>query len=630
MAISFVGSHVGTHAAVSAQTVNFSSLLNESGAAPTLQFGDVVFVAVENASTVNRTSAGGADVLVPSGYTGIGSHDYRDDSNDSNFRVSYKIMGGTPDASVAIPASNATTAGVAYAIYVFRGLDLNAIQDATAVVTGGIDTGIANAAAILPVTAGAWVVAFAGAAVAAGAVFTNPAGMDSTTNHFRSATITSTTNDANIGGAIFSGWTSGSFDPAAFGGSTSTNTGSWSAVTLALKPAAAAPANTVAISNNANTAVVHAGSGVYWIEKTAGSAAYDASAVSAIVLGFDFTLRLKPLVYVNDALLGVNSDPLTNNDYASIDFAFDIGSLTAASIYESGGQVVSGSSISTYWWIWRTGTTLGYGTGADLATARASPLRTTTSSANLAFDSAFFAVGTRHGVLLTKALPVLTAAAGSLALTGSSANLKAGRLLSASAGSYALGGSSAALHKGFKLAASATSFAVAGSAANLPIARGLAVSSGSYSVSGSAATMPVARYFGSASGAFALSVSDAALPVSRILGADGAAFALNGSDASSTVARLLAAQSGSFAVTPADASVGRSYVMAATSVDWVLSGLSAAFLAAYKLPVGKGAFELAQSAAKMTKDRPYLRARRNRRRDAYGPNYNRSVNVREG
>lgn len=237
MTISFVGSHVGTHAAISAQTVNFSSLLDSAGATPTVLANDMVLVAVENASTVNR----GAGALVPTGYSTINGADYRDDSNDSNFDVSYKFMGGTPDTSVDIPASNATTAGVAYAIYVFRGVDTTVWNDnGSSTTTGNINTGVANAAAVTPVTAGAWIVAFAGAAVAAGAVFTNPANMDATTNYFRSATITSTTNDANIAGAIFSGWTSGSFDPAVFGGSTSTNTGSWSAFSIALKPAALA------------------------------------------------------------------------------------------------------------------------------------------------------------------------------------------------------------------------------------------------------------------------------------------------------------------------------------------------------------------------------------------------------
>lgn len=233
MAITFIGSHVGTHASTSAQTVNFSSLRDGSGGTPTLQQNDIVYVSVENSTaTVNR----GAGALVPSGYTAAHAARYDTDSNASNFQVSYKVMGATPDTSVAIPASNATTSGVAYSIYVFRGINTTSPHDVTVVTTGGGNTGIANAAAITPVSSGAWIVAFAGAAVAAGAVFTNPAGMSTTTNHFRTATITTTTNDANIGTALYTAWASGVYDPAAFGGSTSTNTGSWSAVTIALKP----------------------------------------------------------------------------------------------------------------------------------------------------------------------------------------------------------------------------------------------------------------------------------------------------------------------------------------------------------------------------------------------------------
>jgi hypothetical protein len=236
MAITFVGSYASSHAATSAQTVAFTNLRNESNAQPTLLPDDWVYVAVENASTLNRSTAGGADVLVPAGYTGLGTHDYRDDSNDSNFRVSRKKMGATPDASVAIPASNATTAGVAYVISVWRGVDPTSPESVAVVTAGAANTGIANGAAITPAHAGSVILVFAGAAVAAGVVFTNPAGMSTTTNHFRSATITSTTNDANIAVAVKTDWVSGAFDPAAFGGSTSTNTGSWSAVTVALRP----------------------------------------------------------------------------------------------------------------------------------------------------------------------------------------------------------------------------------------------------------------------------------------------------------------------------------------------------------------------------------------------------------
>lgn len=233
MPISFIGSGVGTHAATSAQTYNFSSLLNAAGGTPTLAQGDIVVVAVVNSTAaVNR----GAGALVPSGYTAAHTALFNTDTNASNYQVSYKFMGATPDTSVSIPASNATTSGIAYAVYVFRGVSATTPMDATPTTAGAGNTGVANAPAITPVTQGAWIVACGGAAVAAGAVFTNPAGMSTTTNHFRSTTITTTTNDANVGVALLTTWTSGAYDPAAFGGSTTTNTGSWSAVTLALRP----------------------------------------------------------------------------------------------------------------------------------------------------------------------------------------------------------------------------------------------------------------------------------------------------------------------------------------------------------------------------------------------------------
>lgn len=233
MAITFVGSHVGTHNLIVSSTVNFSSLLNESGGNTMPVANDWVYVAVENSSTIDRTQA----QLTPSGYTAVHTDNYQNDTSDSNFQVSRKLMGATPDTSVAIPASNAITDGLGYAIYVFRGVDTTTPEDVTTVVFGGINSGIANASPITPVTAGAWIAAFAGAAVASGAVFTNPVGMSTTTNHFRSATTgVGLTNDANIGGALYTAWTSAIYDPAAFGGSTSTNTGSWSAVTIALRP----------------------------------------------------------------------------------------------------------------------------------------------------------------------------------------------------------------------------------------------------------------------------------------------------------------------------------------------------------------------------------------------------------
>jgi hypothetical protein len=234
MAITFVGSKTFIHNAVTAQSCSLTDLLDEAGASATLLQHDIIVVNyVISTDNVNRTNA----QMTPTGYTAFIATDlYRDDDNNANQLVSYKFMGVTPDATVSIPASNATTAGVAVVIHAFRGVAMLNSADLRPTTAGGANTGLANAAAITPLTAGAWILACGAAGVAAGAVFTNPAGMSATTNHFRSATITTTTTDANAATALLTTWTSGSYNPAIFGGSTSTNTGTWVATTIALRP----------------------------------------------------------------------------------------------------------------------------------------------------------------------------------------------------------------------------------------------------------------------------------------------------------------------------------------------------------------------------------------------------------
>lgn len=235
MAITFVGSKTFTHAATSAQSCSLTDLLNAAGASVSPAADDYVFVTYVHAMATlgNRTLA----QCTPSGYTAahaaiIGN---ASESHSVSMAVSYKKMGGTPDTTVSIPAAAATTNGVSCVIHCFRGVDLTTPLDVTTTTASAINTGVANPPAITPSTAGAWIYVSGGAAVAAGAVFTIPGDLSATTNHFRSATITTTTNDANSGAGIKTDWVSGAFDPAAFGGSTSTNTGSWGAATVALR-----------------------------------------------------------------------------------------------------------------------------------------------------------------------------------------------------------------------------------------------------------------------------------------------------------------------------------------------------------------------------------------------------------
>lgn len=232
--ISFVGSHVGSHAATSAQTVNFSSLLNAAGGTPTVLQNDLVVVTVLQAGVATRTQA----QLLPSGYTA--SHASVLQSSDTNIasqQTSHKFMGSTPDTSVAIPASASTTAGVAYVIHVFRGVDPNTPMDVTATTATGINTAQPDPPSITPASINAWIYCVGGGAMAAGAApqSSAPTGLDTTTNAWRQTVLTTTTNDPGIAAGFKSDWASGAFDCPALTGYTTTNTGAWCAATLALR-----------------------------------------------------------------------------------------------------------------------------------------------------------------------------------------------------------------------------------------------------------------------------------------------------------------------------------------------------------------------------------------------------------
>lgn len=233
MANSFVGSYASTHAIASAQSIALSNLKDASNATPTLQQRDLIIVVVNVTGTTDVTQAN----LLPSGYTAMHTDLYADDTNDTNLQVGYKFMGASPDTTVSIPAATSTVNGVAYSIYAFRGVDIDTPMDVTTTTVTGTNGGVPNAPAITPSTAGTWLFIVGASAMAAGVAVTAPSsGVSTTTNHSRNAVITSTTVDAAVSCCIKTDWSSGSFDPATFGGGTSTNTGSNAAVTIALRP----------------------------------------------------------------------------------------------------------------------------------------------------------------------------------------------------------------------------------------------------------------------------------------------------------------------------------------------------------------------------------------------------------
>jgi hypothetical protein len=117
----------------------------------------------------------------------------------------------------------------------FRGVDTTTMLDVAIVTATGTGSQKPNPGSITPTTAGAMVVVMGSGAATTGALLTNGGDLSSTTNEFRSG-YTDESVDASIGMGIFR-WTSGAFDPAQFG-STSSDAAeqAWAAAVIALRP----------------------------------------------------------------------------------------------------------------------------------------------------------------------------------------------------------------------------------------------------------------------------------------------------------------------------------------------------------------------------------------------------------
>jgi hypothetical protein len=228
MAITYVGGQgAGFAGKTGTTTVTFALT---GGLASVPAAGDLVVVAYHVGATSDLAltirNASAVD------YTLIGSELYQNDTYDSNLRVAYRFMPGTPETTLILSGTGSISNAGRYTIHVFRGVDPSSPLDVAAVTAGAIDTRVVNPGAITPSTAGAWIYVAGGAATATGGTYTAAYLSD-----FRAGT-TSDTVDSQIGAGYYSGWTSGSYDPASFGGGgTSTTNDSWTSVTVALRPA---------------------------------------------------------------------------------------------------------------------------------------------------------------------------------------------------------------------------------------------------------------------------------------------------------------------------------------------------------------------------------------------------------
>lgn len=219
MGLEFVGGTAAYYLSDGTTNVSLTSLTGGLASQPAA--GDIVVVFYSFYATSN------VDLSI-SGYTELADL-YADDSNKSNVGVYWKIMGGTPDTVLTMPA--ATTNHAAVAVHVWRGVDQTTPIDVTTTTATGLDTCIPNPPAITPTTPGAVILAGGGTYVSAPKSYTTN-GMD---NFFETTDTAGTTSTVFI--ASYSDWVSGSFNPDPPGITSDANGSGWCAASVVLRPA---------------------------------------------------------------------------------------------------------------------------------------------------------------------------------------------------------------------------------------------------------------------------------------------------------------------------------------------------------------------------------------------------------
>ncbi len=207
-------------------TLTFSNFVNAAGGAYALVEGDIVIAAYASSGTADAAMSTSS-----SGWTELTEH-YSDGTIDTNIAVYGKQMTASPDTSIVLVGPGGASNGTMGVAHVIKGATLTDIATALA---AGTATSVPNPGAITPGFSGSFIAVIGAGAAAAGATFTNT-DLNATTNHWRTGNHAET-NDIAIGFGWKEDWTSGSFDPAVWGGGNVNAANSWAAITVAIKPA---------------------------------------------------------------------------------------------------------------------------------------------------------------------------------------------------------------------------------------------------------------------------------------------------------------------------------------------------------------------------------------------------------
>lgn len=330
---------------------------------------------------------------------------------------------------------------------------------------------------------------------------------------------------------------------------------------LARRVPAYIPASTLFLVNNANTTVVDLGNNQWSVTKNSGSgSAYNASAISTGYFSGDFAFGARRVSTVESFYIGASANPTAAND-DNIDFtiAYDAPSAKYY-IFEgltySGVGVIDDAGGTLFPWIWRTGSTIGYGIAATLAEAQAAPARTVGGvTADLYFDSSLKGPTDELVISLagvaTVSIVTLSMAAdvGTFSFTGQDANLTLGRNMPGALGTFSYSGQAANLLRGYNMAAAQATFSYTGQAAGTSAAYSMTAGQATFSYSGQDALLERGYSMPAGLASYSYNGQPAILSPGYGMPAGLGAFTYTGQDAALRVVASLAAAFGAFSYT---------------------------------------------------------------------------------
>lgn len=216
----YVGGAMASHIGVGNITLSLTSLTGGIASSPAA--GDVVIVAY-GASYVADANLS----LVTSGYTELADL-FGNDTNDTVFGVYAKDMGSVPDTSVSAKNSDDSEPWVIVA-QVWRNTNVTSGIVTPIATATGASSGKANPPSVTPTVQGSVViVAGVGSVEITASIFSAPSGITLWQSH--------TPADPCLAMGAYVGWTSGTYNCAAFGGGSTDLSDSWCATSIILQP----------------------------------------------------------------------------------------------------------------------------------------------------------------------------------------------------------------------------------------------------------------------------------------------------------------------------------------------------------------------------------------------------------